>query len=45
MKIAIVENNLITGYGENTELFPNVSFSVLDVASGSGPSFTTQQSV
>lgn len=28
MKIAIVENNLITGYGENTELFPNVSFSV-----------------
>ena len=28
MKIVIVENNLITSYGENTELFPNVSFSV-----------------
>ena len=26
MKIAIIENNIITAHGEHTEVFPNVSF-------------------
>ena len=26
MKIAIIENNILTAHGEHTEVFPNVSF-------------------
>jgi hypothetical protein len=26
MKIAIIENNIVTAHGEHTEVFPNVSF-------------------